>query len=359
MNYEVIRVLIFTDIEDKAITEAKKQEKSLTELTDKVAKEVFQDFVILKIKTPTHNPRSSTCIDQAVHIIKVLLEKGYAYWDNEDVLFDPLKFNGFGRLFGLDMSRWPQKKRRFRKDTYSGLRWNLGDFILWHGCKKNDEYCWETEIGKGRPAWNIQDASAIMKELGPIIDVSCGGIDNLYRHHDYTIAIIEAISGQNLARYWLHGEHLLINGKKMSKSRGNVIYVDSLLSEGYDPRHIRFFLIYEHYRKNMNFTWNKLILARKKLDDLRVMVLALVCSKDNPAKPGIKRKKISELIDSLTQDFEKRMNNDLDVYRAFNDLCKNLEKLIMLRNEVGMSEKESQKIFQALNRIDGVLQVIF
>jgi hypothetical protein len=114
------------------------------------------------------------------------------YRHEGDIFYDPLKFKDFGKLFGLDMSRWPKEKTRFRKDTYPGRRWNLGDFILWRRVRgDNDNPSWETELGRGRPAWNVQDAAMVTKHLGDRIDIACGGVDNLYRHHDYTIAVEE------------------------------------------------------------------------------------------------------------------------------------------------------------------------
>ena len=106
----------------------------------------------------------------------------------------------------------------------------MGDFILWHGCEQTD-VCYETSIGSGRPAWNIQDAAIVTKTLGFTIDVACGGIDNLVRHHDYTLAIAEAVRGKQFSRYWLHGGHLFVDGKKMSKSKGNVYYPSDLISQ--------------------------------------------------------------------------------------------------------------------------------
>jgi cysteinyl-tRNA synthetase len=243
------------------------------------------------------------------------------------------------------------------------LRWNLGDFILWHGCKKGDEYCWETEIGKGRPAWNIQDASAIMNELGSEIDIICGGVDNLYRHHDYTIAIIESISGNQLARFWLHGEHLLVDGKKMSKSKGNVILLDSLIEDGYNTSQIRFFLIYGHYRKKLNYNQRNIDQACKKLDDVRSIVRKLLEKNTDPLNVDLsidrKEKQIDEVIKSLTFEFQKNMNNDLDVCEAFNSLSRNLEKLNSIMKDVGLSRRELSEAIQQLKKIDNVLKVIF
>ncbi|MDH5795647.1 MAG: cysteine--tRNA ligase [Candidatus Bathyarchaeota archaeon] len=356
LDHEVERVLNFTDVEDKAIAEAKKEGTTLKDLTNRAANNFFEDTKLLRIKPPTHNPRSSTTIDQAVHLIKVLLEKGYAYWHEGDVFYDPLKFKGFGKLYGLDMSRWPKKKRRFRKDTYTGARWNLGDFILWHGYKEGDEVYWDTEIGRGRPAWNIQDAAMATKHLGFEIDISCGGVDNLYRHHDYTIAVAEGVSGKEYARYWLHGEHLLVDGKKMSKSRGNIVYLDDLLEQGYGPEHIRFFLISEHYGKKMNFTKKGLEDARKKLDDLRDIVKRLA---DTEASITKSDGSVEDLIYRLTLRFKEHMDDDLDVRGAFDALLEILSKLGRVKKEGRLSRFERQRIIQELGSIDKVLQVIF
>ena len=193
LDYRVERLINFTDVEDKSISEAREKGITLGELTNPVAERFFKEAELLKIKLPGHIARSSTSVDAAVRLIRSLLDKGYAYWHGKDVFYDPLKFKGFGKLFGLDMSRWPEKRRRFGKDTYPGQRWNLGDFILWHGYKEKEGegYYWETELGRGRPSWNIQDPAMITKHLGDQIDIACGGVDNLYRHHDYTIAVIE------------------------------------------------------------------------------------------------------------------------------------------------------------------------
>ena len=138
LGYDVRRVINFTDLEDKAIDEAREKGLTVQEVTEAVAEEFFKDAALLKLKLPDSIPRSSASVDKAVELIKKLVEKGYAYRHGKDIFYDPLKFKGFGKLFGLDMSRWPEKKRRFRKDTYPGQRWNFGDFILWHGIGDGD-----------------------------------------------------------------------------------------------------------------------------------------------------------------------------------------------------------------------------
>ena len=202
LGYNVKRLMTLTDVEDKAIAQAKKENLTVEELTRKNEAVFFRDFELLKIKRPDYIVRASSAVDQAVNLISKLVETGtayfYTYKGANNVYFDPLKFHGFGKLAHLDMSKWPKKKRRFHKDTYPGTPWNLGDFVLWHGCTQ--DVCYQTSIGRGRPAWNIQDAAIVTKHLGFTVDVGCGGIDNLVRHHDYTLAVAEAVSGTTVLK---------------------------------------------------------------------------------------------------------------------------------------------------------------
>jgi cysteinyl-tRNA synthetase len=172
--------------------------------------------------------------------------------------------------------------------------------------------CWETEIGKGRPAWNIQDAAIVTEHLGIQVDIAAGGIDNLARHHDYTLSIVEAVSGEKFANYWLHSAHLCVNGSKMSKSKGNVIYPDDLAGKAYTGDEIRFFLICRHYRRKLNFTYEKLDAARRRLDGFKSMVQDLGTA--GPSKPSDQAKR---LVCAIVPRFEDAMNDDLSVKGAF------------------------------------------
>jgi cysteinyl-tRNA synthetase len=357
-GYSVTRLITLTDLEDKAILRAKKENVSLEELTRRNEELFFKDFELLRMKIPDYTVRASTVVDQSAKLVKTLMAKGYAYWHGHNgarnAYFDPTKFAGFGKLAKLDMSKWPTKKRRFHRDTYPGTPWNKGDFILWHGCRKGDSVCYETEIGSGRPAWNIQDAAMVTEHLGFTVDVACGGIDNLVRHHDYTIAVAEGVSGKKFANYWLHGAHLLVDEKKMSKSKGNVYYPEDLLTKGYRNDHVRFFLIYEHYRKKLDFTFRKLTETSHRLDDFRGMVQNL-----RRAKSTNSSKRPEQLVGSLVSSFEKNMNNDLDIKAAFDELYNTVSELHGLMNEKRLSAKDASAAMSGLHRIDNVLRVVF
>lgn len=359
LGYTVHRLMNMTDVEDKALMEAEKAGTTVQELTEEKAALFFGEARSLRIRLPNPLPRSSTSVEQAVRLIEILTAKGYAYEHDGDVFYDPLKFKGFGRLFRLDMNRWPKTRRRFRKDTYPGRRWNLGDFILWHGYREGDTLFWDTDIGRGRPSWNIQDPAMVTEHLGCSIDIACGGIDNVYRHHDYNIAVIEGVCGTEFSRFWIHGEHLLADGKKMSKSVGNIVYPEDLQKEGYSGDHIRFYLIHEHHRKRMNLTRKNVANRAMQLDSLRRLVCELLVTDGPRNTGGPAMGHCAGIIDSLTPNFERHMNDDLNTKGAIDGLHGDLERLASLGREGHWGPESAARVEGELRRIDRVIQVLF
>lgn len=356
LKYNVRYTTILTDIEDKSISEALEKGEKVDDLTEDVAKRFFSESKLLKIDLPEPVPRSSTGIKQTAFLIKRLLETGHAYEYRGDIYFDPLKFKGFGKLFKLDMKRWPKKKVRFKRDTYNGRRWNRGDFILWHGYRKGDITAWDTEIGKGRPSWNIQDPAIVTEHLGYSIDINCGGIDNIYRHHDYNIAIIESISGKEYANYYLHGEHLTVNGKSMSKSSGNILYPEDMFKNKYKPHHLRFFLLYTHYRKKLNLTDIKYSETCEYLNSIRQIVKEIINIK-NPAKKS--SPEVSADIDAVIKDFENKMNDDLGFGRAVDGLFTLLKRIKIKKDNNQADIKNINRLENYLREIDSFAGVLF
>jgi cysteinyl-tRNA synthetase len=353
----VTRLKTLTDVEDKAIAEAEKEHVSLEELTSRNEAQLFRDFELLRIKVPDYTVRASTVVNQSARLVKMLLEKGYAYWHmhegRRNAYFDPSNFQGFGKLAHLNMRTWPRKKRRFHKDTYPGTPWNRGDFILWHGCKEGD-VCWETEIGKGRPAWNIQDAAIVTEHLGFTVDIAAGGIDNLVRHHDYTLAVAEAVSNKNFANFWLHGAHLFVEGAKMSKSKGNVIYPEDLTSKGYMSDQVRFFLINRHYRERLNFTYEKLDAASRRMDAFKSMVQDLRNAQSSSSNVEAKK-----LVCAIIAGFEDAMNDDLNVKGAFDFLFDIVSKLDSLNEKGRLNAQDAKSALEELEKVDRVLKIVF
>lgn len=348
-GYKVRRGIIFTDIEDKAIREAEEQGVDIRELTEENIRAFTQEMRLLRMRIPDYQPRASEAAHEAADIIERLIELGIAYWHGGNVYFDPLRYPGFGELYGLDMSRWPNRKRRYHRDTYPGMRWNLGDFILWHGYKNGEGVYWDTKIGRGRPAWNVQDPSMIIKHFDETLSAFCGGIDNLIRHHDYSRAILESIRSYPMARFWLHCYHLYVNGEKMSKSKGNIYYTDTVLERGYSIDELRFFLIYGHYRRRLNYSDRNMRNAAERLRYFKKRLQAVeVRARDNDDIDRNIGKKIEKM-------FVENMDNDLDVKRVFDALYEYVSAIDIDR----LSDKTASGIMRAMRDIDGVLQVFF
>jgi cysteinyl-tRNA synthetase len=202
----------------------------------------------------------------------------------------------------------------------------------------------------------------ITKHLGYRVDICCGGVDNLFRHHDYNIAVIEAASGEEFCHYWVHGEHLLADGKKMSKSRGNIVYPDDLTAQGYSAQQVRFYLLYGHHRKQMNMTREAVDDAAERLAEVKSRVELLIRGAgelDDPVKAGEAEPGVSRLMDNLLLSFEERLSDDLDVKGAFEAVSRTVSSLLKLKEEGGLTGTGIGRIEENLRRIDGVLQVIF
>lgn len=349
LGYQVKRGLNVTDIEDKAMAEAAKEGTSVKKLTDRNIAGFVEEMKGLRMKLPDYMPRASEAVDRAVEIIEQLMDLKIAYWHEGNVYFDPLKYHGFGGLYGLDMKKWPAQKKRFHRDTYPGMQWNRGDFVLWHGYTGGGEVFWDTRIGKGRPAWNVQDPSMISRHFDETLSIYCGGIDNLFRHHDYTRAILESIRPYPMARYWLHCSHLHVGGKKMSKSIGNILYTDNLQEQGYTLAEIRFFLIYGHYRKTMNYSDKRMRATTEKLRRFKEQV------KKIKNRVGSTTDTDTEQARKIKEVFQERMDDDLDVKGAFD----NVSALVAGVNIKDLSPSTASGIIRALRKIDEVLQVIF
>jgi cysteinyl-tRNA synthetase len=303
----------------------------------------------LRMKKPDYLPRASECVNEAADIIEYLLSHQIAYWHKGNVYFDPLKYPGFGRLYGLDISKWPNEKRRFHKDTYPGMHWNMGDFILWHGYKQNQKYFWDTKIGRGRPSWNVQDPSMISKYFKETLSIYCGGIDNLFRHHDYTLAILESVSPYPMARFWLHCQHLFVNGSKMSKSTGNILYTDSLQKKGYNMAEIRFFLTYGHYRERIDYSDKNMELVAGKLRRFRKIVRKI--NDKAGGRPDLE----SEIVKRIKNVFVGSMDDDLNVKKAFDGLYEILSGV----NIDSLKTGAASDIIKTLKKMDDVFKAIF
>ena len=267
---KVRHVMNLTDVDDKTIRDSKKAGKTLSAFTSFYAKEFFKDMRKLNILPAWKYPAATGHVRDMIRLIATLLKKKIAYRAADGVYFDISKFRGYGKL-----SKVKQRKlkagARVSADEYA--KSEARDFALWKTAKSG-EPSWKASFNSGgpasakamagRPGWHIECSAMSMKYLGPTFDIHAGGIDLLFPHHEDEIAQSEAATGKPFVRYFVEGEHLMVDGKKMSKSLGNIYTLNDLVAKGFDPLDFRYFALGAHYRPPLNFTWGALKAARER-----------------------------------------------------------------------------------------------
>ncbi len=253
-GYRVTQVMNLTDVDDKTIRGAGQAGVSLREFTDRYAEAFFDDLKTLGVEPAEHYPRATDWVPQMVELVKRLEAAGHCYRSENSIYYRISSFPGYGKLSGV----CPEKNiagARVDSDEYD--KEDARDFVLWKAAKP-DEPSWDTELGSGRPGWSLECSAMAMALLGDSFDIHCGGVDNIFPHHENEIAQSEGATGCSFVRYWLHAEHLVVEGEKMAKSLGNFFTLRDLLSKGYDPKLIRYLLISVPYRQKLNFTFDGL-----------------------------------------------------------------------------------------------------
>src|SRR3989442_1717172 len=266
-SYRVIQVMNLTDVDDKTIANAREAGLTLEDYTRKYIDAFFEDVAALGIEKAEHYPRATAYIAEMARLVRRLQERGHVYESRGSLYFKIATFPDYGRLSRLDPAAGAGQAR-IDSDEYE--RDTPRDCAVWKA-PRNDEPFWDTEIGRGRPGWHIECSAMSMKLLGETFDIHTGGVDNIFPHHENEIAQSEAATGKPFVRYWLHAAHLIVDGEKMSKSRGNFFTLRDLAARGHDLRALRYMLLSVHYRKPLNFTVEGLSQAGAalgRLDDL-------------------------------------------------------------------------------------------
>ena len=278
-GYEVQLVMNITDVDDKTIAAALRSKESLEDYTARYIAAFFDDLRSLRIVPAAHYPRATEHIDEMVQLVERLKACELAYEQEGSVYFRVERFPEYGKLSRLD-PRQLRSTGRVEGDAYD--KESIRDFALWKRAKEGEPF-WDTPIGSGRPGWHLECSAMSMKYLGETFDIHVGGVDLMFPHHENEIAQSAGATGNLLARFWLHCDHLIVDGTKMSKSLGNQYTLRQLLNEGHDPVAIRYLLASVHYRKKLNFTYVGLGQAKAAVARLRELVLRLEkCTEDLP-----------------------------------------------------------------------------
>jgi len=254
-GYGVKHVMNITDVEDKIIREVKNQNRDLKELTEYYTEEFFKDRDLLNIIPANVYTKATEYIDEMVSLVKKLEKKGFAYkTDDGSIYFDIHKDKEYGKLSHFKLSDLKENADgRLKKDEYE--KENAQDFALWKAWSEEDSNVfWQTDLGKGRPGWHLECSAMSMKNLGESFDLHTGGVDNIFPHHENEIAQSECATGKSFAKYFMHNEHLLVDGQKMSKSAGNFYTLEDLIHKDIDPIAFRLWLYTSNYSTRTNFT---------------------------------------------------------------------------------------------------------
>src|SRR6266700_2584886 len=307
-GYRVIQVMNLTDVDDRIIQKAAAAGVSIREYTDKYIQAYMDDRSALNLEPPEHVARATEHIDEMVELIQRLTAKGFTYTSEGSTYFRISKFPAYGKLSKIDVAGM-QAGARVDMDRYD--KDNVRDFALWKAPKPGEHF-WETAIGPGRPGWHIECSAMAMKYLGATLDIYTGGVDLAFPHHENEIAQSEGATGKPFVRYWLHAEHLLVEGEKMSKSQGNFFTLRDLFAKGFKPSALRFALASVPYRKQLNFTFDGLQQATSSVERIRNFADRLKQGK----LPEGKQEGMAARIAKAAEEFDAGLSDDLNTARA-------------------------------------------
>lgn len=351
-GFRVLQVMNLTDVDDRTISAARKFNVPLAEHTKQFVDAFFEDIKSLNLERAEHYPRATEHVSEMVALIKKLLDKGYAYKaEDGSIYFDISKFQDYGKLSKFKVEEL-KAGARVRADDYEKAE--AEDFALWKAWTEEDgPVFWDTEIGKGRPGWHIECSAMSMKYLGETFDIHTGGVDNMFPHHENEIAQSEAATGKKFVNYWLHGEHLLVEGKRMAKRFGNYYTLRDLLSKGYDPTAVRYLLLSTHYRQQFNFTFEGLAAAKSAVERLTNFVRRL-----SEAKGSGSGEQAKQLMEKVRRDFGSAMDDDLNIGQALAALFEFVRDVNNLVDSGKLSKAEAEEVRGLMVTFDKVLGVI-
>lgn len=314
-GYEVNHVMNLTDVDDKTIAGAHKDGKVLDDYTAKYIQAFNEDLKALNCLEATHQPRATRKIPQMLALIKTLMEKGFAYENEGSVYYRVAKFSSYGKLSKKKLDQnIAGASDRVDVDEYD--REQISDFVLWKKVKEG-EPSWDSPWGKGRPGWHIECSAMSMELLGESFDIHAGGEDLIFPHHENEIAQSEAATGKEpFSKVWLHSKFLLVDGEKMSKSKGNFYTLRDLLDKGYDPMAIRAMLLSTHYRQTLNFTLDGLKESAELIRKLDDCYWQCISRKEQEVQGGYDSKSDENGLSGYKNDILKWLSDDLNVSGA-------------------------------------------
>lgn len=349
-GFEVFQVMNITDVDDRTIENALAAGVSLRDYTEKFAQIFLQDMELLSLEKPEKMVRATEHIRDMVELIGVLEAKGYAYRSDGSVYFSIRKFANYGRLSKIDLTGI---QAGARVDVQEYDKSDPRDFALWKAARPGEPF-WETPFGKGRPGWHIECSAMAMKYLGESFDIHTGGVDLAFPHHENEIAQSEAATGKPFVRFWLHAEHLLVEGERMAKSKGNYYTLRDLLAKGYKPSAIRYLLASVPRRKQLNFTFDGLHQAAQSVERLRNFRLRLRTEKF----PAGTSEALARRIEQAGAAFDAALDDDLNTAEALAAIFDLVRELNTAMDRGEFPQGNSAATEALLSRYDRIFAVL-
>lgn len=354
-GYTVKHVMNITDVDDKTIRDSQKEGKSLKQFTEFYTDAFIEDISSLNIQLPDIMPKATDHIKEMEDMILNLKKAGHTYEKAGSTYFKISTSKNYGQLANLDSENLKENADGRLNDSDEYEKDDARDFALWKEYSKEDgDVCWDTKIGKGRPGWHIECSAMAIKYLGETFDLHLGGVDLIFPHHTNEIAQAEGATNKQFVKYWMHNEHLLVNGKKMSKSLGNFFTLRDLLKKGYSAKAIRWLFLSTHYRQQLNFTEESLKAAESTIKRLEEFMLNLNEYKDE----GEYSPDVPALLEKATSAFEKGMDDDLESSKAFAEIFELVRQINKLMAEKKMNMTNAKEVIAQMENFDQVLGVL-
>ncbi len=348
-GFDVTLVMNLTDVDDKTIKGAREAGEDLRTYTDRFIAAFHEDMATLRAEPAEHYPRATDYIPQMVGLVRRLEAAGHTYRSEGSVYFRIASFPAYGALSGASLAG-NQAGARVDADEYE--KEDARDFVLWKAAKPGEQ-SWDTELGPGRPGWHLECSCMALDLLGESFDIHAGGVDLVFPHHENEIAQSEGATGRPFVRYWLHAEHLVVEGEKMAKSKGNFYTLRDLLEEGHDPAAVRYLLISVPYRQKLNFTLDGLRGAGVAVERIGNTLRRL---RHTPPADGP-----GELPEAAVEAFEAELRaglgDDLNTARALGALHTLLRQVNSALDGGGISAAVREVLECALATADGVLDI--
>src|SRR6476661_7457520 len=351
-GYKVTHVMNITDVEDRII--AKSQEAGLTidVYTAKYIEALWEDFDALGCERPDIVPRATRHIPEMVLLIEKLLESGHAYESEGSVYYRIASFPAYGKLSKINFAgNIAGRSDRIDTDRYD--KEDARDFALWKEPVSTTEPAWDSSIGRGRPGWHIECSAMSMKYLGETFDIHAGGIDLVFPHHENEIAQSEGATGKEFVRYWIHFEHLKVDGETMSKSKGNFYTFRDVAAKGFSAAAVRYLLLSVPFRKQLNFTFDALAGAERTVASLRDFRARLSEAKTEPGK----NEQLSETAAHALEEFEAGMDDDFNTsiaLAAIHNLSREVNTALARKH---VKTENQQELLALIDRFDTVLNI--